>query len=138
MAANSPFDNVRSLETRSETAKQKALSLIIGRMRGIESAYIVFDEVTKRGLTQQKQKTAMVAVQSQSGRLDDDQVKAIRNIVASAYAGLDRRHITITDLSGTTYGGAIGPDGMPEDESVYASHKQRYERWFQQKIELQL
>src|SRR5207244_1281493 len=83
--------------------------LIIGRMSGIESATVQFDEEIKRGLSQQKQKTAMVAVQTRGGQLDDDQVKAIRNVVASAYAGLDRRNITITDLNGATYGGASGP-----------------------------
>ena len=119
-------------------AKQKELALIIGRMSGIESASVLFDEEIKRGLTQQKQKTAMVTVQTRSGQLDEDQVKAIRNVVASSYAGLDRHNITITDLNGATYGGAIGPDGVPEDESVYASHKLRYEREFQRKIQQQL
>jgi flagellar M-ring protein FliF len=138
IAANSPFENSRSLELRRWNAKQKELSLIISRMSGIESATVQYDEEAKRGLTQTKQKTAMVAVQSRSGHLEEDQVKAIRNVIASAYAGLDRRHITITDLSGATYGGAIGPDGMPEDESVYAAHKLRYEREFQRKIQQQL
>lgn len=138
IAAHNAFENSRSMEMRRWNAKQKELSLIIGRMSGIESATVQYDEETKRGLVPTKQKTAMVAIQSRSGQLEEDQVKAIRNVVASAYAGLDRRHITITDLSGATYGGAIGPDGMPEDESVYAAHKQRYEREFQRKIQLQL
>lgn len=138
IAAHNAFENSRSLDLRRWNAKQKELSLIIGRMTGIESATVQYDEETKRGLTPTKQKTAMVAVQSRSGQLEEEQVKAIRNVVASAYAGLDRRNITITDLSGATYGGAIGPDGMPEDESVYAAHKQRYEREFQRKIQQQL
>ena len=80
----------------------------------------------------------MVAVQTRSGQLDEEQVKAIRNVVASAYAGLDRHNITITDSNGTTYGGAVCPDGTPEDESIYAAHKTRYEREFQRKIQQQL
>src|SRR5437667_173226 len=103
-------------------------------MTAIEAAFAK----AKLGMTQQKQKTASVTVQTRGGQLEEDQVKAIRNVVASAYAGLDRRNITITDLSGATYGGAIGPDGMPEDESVYASHKLRYERSYQLKIQSQL
>jgi len=136
--ADNPFSSARSLEMRRWNAKQKELSLIIGRMNGIQSATVQYDEETRRGLGQQKQKTAMVALQTSSGQLDEEQVKAIRNVVASAYAGLDRRNITITDLSGATYGGAIGPDGLPEDESLYAAHKARYERWFQGKIQKQL
>ena len=33
---------------------------------------------------------------------------------------------------------ALGPDGLPEDESLYATHKQQYERYWQQKINQQL
>ena len=68
--------------------KQKQLSLIIGRMSGIESATVLYDEEVKVGLSRQKQKTASVAVQTRAGQLDNDQVKAIRNVVASAYAGM--------------------------------------------------
>src|SRR5437764_472600 len=136
--ADNPFSSPKSLEMNRWNAKQKELALIIGRMSGIESATVLFDEETKRGLTQQKQKTAMVSVQTRSGELDEDQIKSIRNVVASAYAGLDRRHITITDLSGRTYGGAVGPDGNPEDGSLYADHKLRYEREYQRKIQSQL
>jgi flagellar M-ring protein FliF len=126
------------LEVKRANAKQKELALIIGRMRGIEAATVQFDEEVKRGLIHERHKTAMVAVQT-SGRLDDDQIRGIRNVVASAYAGLDRRQITITDMTtGFSYGGAIGPDGRPEDESLYASHKLKYERDWQQKIAQQL
>lgn len=136
--ADNPFSSPKSMAMSYQNAKQKEIALIIGRMNGIESASVLFDEETKRGLTQLKQKTAMVSVQTHSGELDEDQVKAIRNVVASAYAGLDRRHITITDLSGRTYGGAIGPDGNPDDGSLYADHKLRYEREFKRKIQSQL
>src|SRR5262245_43460407 len=139
IAADSPFASSKSLEMRRWNAKQKTLSLIIGRMRGIESATVQYDEETKRGLVPQKHKTAMVAVQTRGGQLEDEQVKAIRNVVASAYAGLERHQITITDMtSGFTYGGAIGAGGLPEDESIYAAHKQRYEREWQRKIQQQL
>src|SRR4051812_97967 len=112
--ADNPFASPRSLDVRLHTAKQRELSLIIGRMSGIESATVQYDEEVKRGLSQQKQKTAMVFVQSHSGQLEEEQVRSIRNVVASAYAGLDRHNITITDSSGRTYGGAIGPDGAAE------------------------
>src|SRR5262245_32596743 len=138
IAADSPFASAKSLEMRRWNAKQKELSLIIGRMSGIESATVQYDEELKRGLVPQKQKTAMVAVQTRGSQLEEEQVKAISNVVASAYAGLDRHNITITDLNGTTYGGALGPDGVPEDESVYAAHKLKYEREFQRKIQRQL
>lgn len=137
-AADSPFASTRSLEMRMRNSKQKELALIIRRMRGIEDATVQYDEEVRPGPGRAKQKTAMVAVLTRAP-LDEDQIKAIRNVVASAYAGLDRRHITITDMSnGYTYGAVPGPDGLAEDESLYAAHKQRYERWWQQKIQQQL
>lgn len=138
IASDSPWSSKQSQELKHSSGKQKELALIIGRMRGIDAATVQYDEEIKRGFLQERQKTAMVAVQS-TGRLDDEQVRAIRNIVASAYAGLDRKQITITDMTtGFSYGGAIGPDGRPEDESLYASYKQKYERDWQQKIAQQL
>jgi flagellar M-ring protein FliF len=135
MAADSPFASSKSLEFRRNTAKQKALALIIRRMKGIEDASVMYDEEDRRGLIKQKQKTAMVSVQTAGGPLDEDQIKAIRNMIASAYAGLDRHNITITDMtSGFSYGGALGPGGVPEDESVYAAYKQRFEREWQRKL----
>jgi flagellar M-ring protein FliF len=138
-AADNPFASVKSLEMRRWNAKQKTLALIIKRMRGIEDATIQYDEEVKRGLTPHKQKTAMVAIRTRGGQLEEEQIRAIRNVVASAYAGLDRHHVTITDMtSGYSYGGQIGPDGLPEDESLYAAYKQRHERAWQQKITQQL
>jgi flagellar M-ring protein FliF len=100
---------------------------------------VQFDEEIKSGLTRQKHKTAMVAVQTTGGGLEDGQLKAIRNVIASAYAGLDRNDITITDMtSGLSFGGAPGPGGVPEGESVYATHKNTLERFYQSKIADQL
>ena len=77
----------------------------------------------------------MVAVQTHSGQLDEEQVKAIRNVVASAYAGLDRHNITITDLNGGDLRRRDRPGWHCEDESIYATHKLRYEREWQRKIQ---
>ena len=138
-AADSPFASTRSMEIRRWNAKQKELALIISRMRGIESATVQFDEEVKSGLTRAKHKTAMVAVQTSGGALEEAQLKAIRNVIASAYAGLDRNDITITDMTGgLSYGGAPGPGGVPEGESVYATHKETLERFYQSKIADQL
>src|SRR5262249_8180195 len=138
-ASDSPWASSKSQQFRIATAKQKSLAHIIERMKGIEQASVHYDEETKHGLTRPKQKTAMVAVKTSGSRLEDDQLKAIRNIIASAYAGLDRHNITITDMtSGFSYGGEVGPDGLPGDDNIYATYKLRFERDWQQKIKTQL
>jgi flagellar M-ring protein FliF len=139
VAAENPFVSSRSLELKHANAKMKELALIISRMQGIESATVQFDEEARPGLARTKQKTAMVAVWMAGGSLGDDQVRAIRNVVASAYAGLPRRSITITDMtSRLTFGGAGGPDDFAEGESTYASYKLQFERDWQRKIADQL
>lgn len=139
LAGDNPFSSTRALELRRSHAKQKELALIIGRMRGIESATVQFDEEQQGGLSRQKKKTAMVAVQTAGAPLDENQVKAIRNVVSSAYVGLDRQHVTITDIaSHHTYGGSTGANGFSEEDSVYAAHKVKFEREWQRKIYDQL
>ena len=135
-AANSdnPFASKQSLDFKRANAKQKELALIISRMRGIASATVHYDQVEKSGLRGEKARTAMVAVQPLGKELDADQVKAIRTIVATAYAGLDKNSISITDTeSGLTYGG--GADGAAAgEESPYAMAKREAEKTFKQKI----
>ena len=83
-AADNPFVSSRSMEMKHRNAKQKELALIISRMRGIQTATVQFDEVEKDGFRRQKQKTAMVAVQTIDGSLDENQIKAIRYVVSSS------------------------------------------------------
>src|SRR5258706_3187676 len=105
-ASDNPFSSSKSLEFKRSNAKQKELALIISRIPGITLATVQYDETTKGGPRGDKSRTAMVAVKPLAGELDSDQVKAIRNIVATAYAGLDKNSISITDTeSGHTYGG---------------------------------
>src|SRR5687768_17274356 len=127
-AADNPFSSTKSLELKRWNAKQKELALIISRMRGISSATVQYDESSPRGsLRNQPQKTAMVAVQTISGELDEEQIKAIRNIVGASYAGLSRSQISINDItSGRTYTGI--EDASGSQESLYAAYKQNFER----------
>lgn len=137
--SDNPFASNKTQERKTANAKMKELALIVSRMQGIEAATVQYDEELKPGLARTKQKTAMVAVWTTGGTLEEDQVKAIRNVVGSAYAGLDKQTITITDMSSNvTHGGNTGPGGISESESLYANHKLKYERDWQRKIADQL
>ena len=138
-ASDNPFSSAKSLDFKRSTAKQKELALIISRMRGIASATVQYDEAAKGGPRGDKYKTAMVAFKPLAGELEEGQVKAIRNIVASAYAGLDKNSISITDTeSGRTYGGVSGDGKSADEESLYAAYKKDFERQWRQKIQDQL
>lgn len=138
-ASDNPFASRDSLAFKRSNAKQKELALIISRMRGIATATVQYDEVVKGGPRGEKSRTAMVAVKPLAGELDDNQIKSIRSIVASAYAGLDKSSISITDTeSGHTYGG-MGPNGTAAgEETLYANSKRAAEHDFKQKISDQL
>ena len=99
---------------RRWNAKQKELSLIIGRMSGIESATVQYDEEIKRGLTQQKQKTAMVAVQTaqRPARRGAGQGDPQRRRLGLCRPRPPQHHDHRPDQR-PLYGGAIGPDGVP-------------------------
>lgn len=138
-AGENPFSSSKTLDFRRSTAKQKELALIISRMRGIASASVQYDEAVKPGPRGEKQRTAMVVVTPEDGELEDGQVRAIRNIIASAYAGLDRQNISITDTeSSHSFGGGGREAGMNEEDSIYATYKQQFERDWKQKIHDQL
>jgi flagellar M-ring protein FliF len=60
-------------------------------------------------------------------------------VVSSAYVGLDRQNVTITDIvSHLTYGGGASSNGFGEDESIYAAHKAKFESEWRKKIYDQL
>ncbi len=135
-AGENPFMSSKSLDLRVQTAKQRELSLIISRMQGIEIATVTYDEIDKPGFPRRKEKSAMVAVKPSLGsEISPDQIRAIRNTVAGAYAGLDRNSVTVTDISsGRSYAGQ-SPDGLGSgDDHLYAEAKQRFERDWQAKI----
>ena len=127
-SVDNPFVSSKSMEMKHKNAKQKELALIISRMHGIESATVQFDELESNHFRREKQMTAMVAVQTVAGALDSEQVKAIRNIVASSYAGLEKGHVTITDIASGNSFSALDDQGQSTDESMYAAHKEKFER----------
>ena len=135
-AGENPFMSSKSLDIRLQAAKQRELSLIISRFSGVEIATVTFDEIDKPGFPRRKEKSAMVAVQTKAGQeLSPDRVRAIRNTVAAAYAGLDRNQVTVTDMSGTRSFSGSGPDGLGSSEdNLYAEAKLRYEHDWQTKI----
>lgn len=135
-SSENPFMSSKSLDLKVRTAKQRELSLIISRMQGVEVATVTYDEVDKPGFPRRKEKSAMVAVKPSPGNeLTQEQIRAIRNTVAGAYAGLERNSVTVTDIStGRSYAG-VSADGLGSaEENLYAEAKLRFERDWQAKI----
>jgi len=133
--STSPFTTNKTLEAKIRNAKQQELALIISRMRDIEFATVHYDEIEKRGFPRRKEKTATVAVKATGdNRIEEDRVRAIRNLVAAAYAGMSTANVTVTDINGGTYpGSSAGGIGSAMD-NPYAALKSKYEKQWSNKI----
>jgi flagellar M-ring protein FliF len=134
-----PFRSRHEVDLTLQRAKQKELGMVISRYRNVEQATVMFDEIEKSGgLRRTKHKTASVAVQTNGMGLEKEQERAIRNLLATSYAGLNRDDIAITDTTtgNSSYGAASrNGDGT---ENLYATTKAAYEADWQKKISDQL
>jgi flagellar M-ring protein FliF len=134
---NNPFMSKYEIDLRMRSAKQRELALVISRFRNVEQASVIFDEVEKDGFRRSKLKTASVAVQTNGVGLEEPQIKAIRNLLASSYAGLDRQSISITDTTSGISHSAPGEGGESGD-SLYVANKLKYEADWRRKIQERL
>lgn len=137
LSTDNPFASQKVMDEKIRTAKQQTLSQFIRDFRGVEEAAVLYSESDKPGFRREKEKTASVYVKTVGGGLDEGQVKAIRNLVAFAYAGLDRNKITISDSTGRSYGPEGGVDGEM-GSNAYATHKAKFEEDWKRKIEARL
>lgn len=133
MNGSNPFTSRFELDVKMKAAKQQELALVISRFRNVEQASVLFDEVEKDGLRRQKIKTASVAVQTNGAGLEEGQVKAIRNLLSSSYAGLERGSISITDTTSGISHSEPG-DAASGGDGLYASAKKQYEADWRKKI----
>jgi flagellar M-ring protein FliF len=134
-----PFRSRHEIDLTLQRAKQKELGMVISRFRNVEQASVMFDEIEKPGgLRRTKHKTASVAVQTNGMGLEEAQVRAIRNLLATSYAGLNRDDIAITDTTtGNSSYGAASRNG-DGSENLYATTKAGYEADWRKKISDQL
>jgi flagellar M-ring protein FliF len=131
---SSPFRPREAREAALETAKMKTLSIIIGKMSGIEDATVMFGSRDEPGLLHKKTRTASVTVKPRgSEALSAELADSIRSMVASAEA-IERSNITVTDRN-TGRTDQCGPEEAGGGAaSAYAKAKQEQERQYQEKI----
>lgn len=133
LASDNPFVSQKVMDEKIRMAKQQMLSQCIMGFRGVSEAAVVYSEADKPGFRREKEKSAVVVVTTNGGGLDENQVKAIRNLVAFAYAGLDRNKISISD-GNRSYDPEGGIDGEM-GANAYATHKAKFEADWKRKIE---
>jgi flagellar M-ring protein FliF len=117
-------------------ALEHELALIIGSMRGIESASVLYDSETDRGLSQKEVVTATVSVKPAGNEaLDEERVQTIRQVVAGAISRLSPKNVVVADLNtGRSFaGGGDGSPGIGIDDA-YGANKRMYEKEWEDKI----
>jgi flagellar biosynthesis/type III secretory pathway M-ring protein FliF/YscJ len=103
---------------RMKMAKLEDLSAAIRQRPGIEIASVDYDVDPRPGPFKDKLATAVVWVKAAgSAQLDEETVLAIRDSVVPAFAGLKPEDVTVSDLNGRTWRGAIG---TPEENRYRA------------------
>ncbi|MBN2477096.1 MAG: hypothetical protein JXB62_20985 [Pirellulales bacterium] len=131
----SPFMPAREREERLKIAKQRTLAMIISSMKGIGSAYVLYDTKVKSGFKRETVTTAAASVQAAgSVPLDESQVSAIRHLVAGAIAGLKPENVTVHDRNGSSYYGGGDEGGGSGLDDSYISRKQIHEQRFTTKV----
>ena len=135
---DSPFAFVSRhvLEQRLKNAREKSLSLIVSKMKGIEFARVQFESTKTGGLRNEIKSKAVIAVKADGDNyLEEERVTAIRNTVVAGVAGLSPEDVTVTDLNGSrAFSGMSGHsvDGVPNSD--YLAHKRFHEKDYRQRI----
>lgn len=131
----SVFSSADQREARYNHARGRELSIIVGEMKDIQRASVMYQCKTERGFHGKTLNTASVSVVPTPGReLTGEQAAAIRNLVAGAISGMRPEDVTVTDIkNGRSFHGSLdgGDGGMG---GLYAARKREAERDYKQKI----
>jgi flagellar M-ring protein FliF len=135
LQSQSPFEGRQQREERLKIAKQKELSLIIRSMDGIENAAVLYDTQVEGGFRNTTVKTASVSVKPLgSQELDQEQVRKIRHVVASAFA-MKPDGVTVADLNGRVYASSSDSEVSADIfDDPYIARKRAHEKDWQIKI----
>ena len=123
-----------------QRGEKQMLARIVEEMSGIENAAVQYDEIRRPGFPPRVESRAMVAVKAVGVRhLDPEEVEAIRDTVVAFKSGLEREHVTITDLNACrAYPGGQAPDSSHVSARTLAAAKRVVEEEWRTKIEERL
>ena len=131
----SPLETSQQKLERIKNARQRVLSQIVGSLRGIEHAMVLYDAEKKPGLAGGQKLTASVSVQpADEGAITIEQVRTIRNLVSAAIAGLLPEQVSVTDLN---TGGNFPPGPLETGAAAsdsYARRKRDFEQASAEKL----
>lgn len=121
-------------------AVQGELGRTIMQLQGVRGARVMIVQPENRLLlTEQGVKsTASVFVDVGGGRLEIDQVNAIRHLVANAVQGLSPDQVAVIDNRGHTLSEQLKQDPMLSSASSQIRYREQVEEYFSKKVETML
>jgi flagellar M-ring protein FliF len=121
-------------------AVQGELARTITQLHGVRAARVMIVQPENRLLlTEQGVKsTASVFVDVGGGRLDVDQVDAIRHLVANAVQGLAADQVAVVDNRGRTVSAELKQDPMLGSATSQMRYRQQVEDYLSRKVETML
>lgn len=121
-------------------AVQGELARTIMQLQGVRGARVMIVQPENRLLlTEQGVKpTASVFVDAGGGRLEADQVNAIRHLVANAVQGLQPDQVAVVDNRGRTLSDALVQDPTLATASSQIRYREQVEEYFAKKVESML
>ena len=127
-------DSLTSNQFQQQINQLRALEGELGRtirtIRGVRNArvHLVLAKREPFAREQQQAQASIIVAMTGAGRMSDDEVQAIVNLVASAVPGLKPQNISVVDNRGELLaksGREAGRDGQHRDEDVRRSMEQR-------------
>jgi len=130
-----PFTSKHQQESLEKQALARELSMIVGSMRGIERAEVLFDKKKEPGFRREQTVTASVRVKPIGTLpLEAVQIRAIRDFVAGAIAGLSPDRVTVVDNNGRSYSGNKGDGVASVVDDPYAERVRFYQDFYETMI----
>ncbi len=121
-------------------AVQGELSRTIMQLAGVKAARVMIVQPENRLLLTENgvKSTASVFVDVGGGRLESDQVNAIRHLVANAVQGLAPDHVAVVDNRGRTLSEELKQDPLLGSANSQMRYRQQVEDYYSKKVESML
>ncbi len=121
-------------------AVQGELARTIGQLQGVRSARVMIVQPENRLLLTEQgvRSTASVFIDVGGGRLESDQVNAIRHLVANAVQGLAPDQVAVIDNRGRTLSEELKQDPTLGTASSQIRYRQQVEDYLSRKVESML
>jgi len=132
----SPLISKAQQRQREHVAKQQELANLIRHFDGIQNAMVLYDTKMDGPFNRNAHTTASVHIEAlNSSVLNEQKIRAIRNLVSHAVAGLDPKDVAISDSQGGNWS-VMSSDGTGSaSDDPYLARMREYQKDYEGTIQ---